>query len=95
MSTSNAGAPPTRIHGHEVMAMMVEAGRPFTRTELAAAIVARFGPGARFHTCSAGGMTAEELVAFLEARGKFTERGGRVSTTADRICSHEGEDGSA
>ena len=59
------------IHGHEVLNMMIESGEQYTEQSLVAAIQARFGAAERFHTCSAEGMTAGELVAFLAARGKF------------------------
>ncbi|EPA5016179.1 YecH family metal-binding protein, partial [Salmonella enterica] len=59
------------IHGHEVLNMMIESGEQYTHTSLEAAIKARFGERARFHTCSASDMTAAELVAFLAAKGKF------------------------
>ena len=59
------------IHGHEVLNMMIESGEQYTHASLEAAIKARFGEQARFHTCSAEGMTAGELVAFLAAKGKF------------------------
>ena len=51
------------IHGHEVLNMMIESGEQYTHASLEAAIKARFGEQARFHTCSAEGMTAGELVA--------------------------------
>lgn len=59
------------IHGHEVLNMMIESGEQYTHGSLEAAIKARFGEQARFHTCSASDMTAAELVAFLAAKGKF------------------------
>lgn len=59
------------IHGHEVLNMMIESGEQYTHASLEAAIKARFGEQARFHTCSAEGMTAGELVAFLAAKGKI------------------------
>lgn len=40
------------IHGHEVLNMMIESGEQYTHTSLEAAIKARFGERARFHTCS-------------------------------------------
>lgn len=48
------------IHGHEVLNMMIESGEQYTHASLEAAIKARFGEQARFHTCSAEGMTAGE-----------------------------------
>lgn len=43
------------IHGHEVLNMMIESGEQYTHASLEAAIKARFGEQARFHTCSAEG----------------------------------------
>ena len=93
MNDRTPAPPANRIHGHEVMSMLVDADRPLTRAELEAAILENFGPDARFHTCSAEDMTAAELIAFLDARGKFIEADGKVSTEASRICNHEGEHG--
>lgn len=59
------------IHGHEVLNMMIESGEQYTHASLEAAIKARFGEQARFHTCSAEGMTAGELVAFLAAKANL------------------------
>lgn len=59
------------IYGYEVLNMMIELGEQYTHASLEAAIKARFGEQARFYTCSAEGMTAGELVAFLAAKGKF------------------------
>ena len=78
----------TQIHGHEVMQMMVELDRSFTRESLRAAINDRFGTTARFFTCSAQDMTADQLMDFLADRGKFVERDSGFSTQADRICQH-------
>ncbi len=79
---------PDSIHGHEVMHMMMESGAAYTVASLREAIEARFGPTTRFHTCSAENMTAEELVAFLAARGKFVPVGEGFTTGPDRMCSH-------
>lgn len=68
------------IHGHEVLNMMIESGEQYSNASLEAAITARFGEQARFHTCSAEGMTAAELVAFLAAKGKFIARDDGFST---------------
>ncbi len=77
-----------QIHGHEVMKMMIDSGTVYTRASLRAAIHGRFGEQARFHTCSAGNMTADELITFLNARGKFIDDGAGFRTEADRICQH-------
>lgn len=77
-----------QIHGHEVMKMMIEDGTAYTKATLTQAIVARFGEDARFYTCSAENMNAEEIVAFLEPRGKFVDRGAGFTTEPDKICKH-------
>jgi probable metal-binding protein len=76
------------IHGHEVMDAMQASGRLFTRESLVAFIAEHFGLGTRFHTCSADGMTAGELVDFLAARGKFvgTEEG--FTLNPHHSCQH-------
>ena len=62
---------PESVHGHEVMRKMIESGQAYTRDSLRIAITAWFGETARFHTCSAENMTADELIACLAARRKF------------------------
>ncbi|QFI56227.1 YecH family metal-binding protein [Aeromonas simiae] len=79
---------PMSIHGHEVMQMMLERGGLFTRESLRQAIVEAFGSDARFHTCSAEGMDADQLIDFLERKGKFVAAAEGFQTRADRICNH-------
>ncbi|MCZ7839324.1 YecH family protein [Leclercia adecarboxylata] len=76
------------IHGHDVLTMMIESGEQYSEESLIAAITARFGDEARFHTCSAADMTAAELVAFLAARGKFIPQASGFSTHESKICRH-------
>lgn len=76
------------VHGHEVLNMMIESGEGYTTESLTAAIVARFGEEARFHTCSAEGMCAAELVAFLQRKGKFIPQDAGFTTDESKICRH-------
>jgi probable metal-binding protein len=76
------------FHGHDVMQMMLDAGRAFSRAELVAEIQARFGADATFYTCSAEGLDAKGIVAFLEARGKIVGRPGECQTSPEKICNH-------
>lgn len=77
------------IHGHEVMRMMVEAGKPFTESELEETIVRTFGAQARFHTCSAENMTPKELIGFLKVRNKFVISDDAMAMRSENICDHE------
>ena len=75
-------------HGHEVLHMM-EGNSYTTKESLVKAIIEKFGAEERFHTCSAEGMTAEELVDFLAARNKFKPSNeDAITVDSTRICNH-------
>jgi len=76
------------IHAHEVMQMMLELDKDFSRESLAQAINDRFGPGTKFYSCSAVGMDADAVIDFLESRGKFVARDDGFNTAQNKICSH-------
>ncbi|MBI5766632.1 MAG: YecH family protein [Verrucomicrobia bacterium] len=78
----------TQVHGHEVIAMMLEATAPFTRESLLAAIHNQFGADTRFYTCSAEGLSAAELITFLEERGKFMPAGDGFQFNRGQMCQH-------
>lgn len=77
-----------QIHGHEVIQMMLDSGKSYTRPELVTAITGRFGQAVRFYTCAAENLTADGLIDFLEARGKFipSDRGFQISP--EKVCNH-------
>ena len=77
-----------QIHGHEVMEMMLASGKTYTKDTLVKEIITRFGQDARFFTCSAESMTAEQLVEFLDARGKLVQREDGFQTSKDVMCQH-------
>ncbi len=79
---------PESIHGHEVMRMVADARRAFSKTELVAEIGHRFGPYARFHACSADHMDASQLVDFLIARNKFGGDERALTLDPAVICQH-------
>jgi probable metal-binding protein len=76
------------VHGHEVINMISTAGKTYTRTELRAAIVARFGVDATFCTCSVSGMSPDGMIDFLKAHGKFVEAGDEFTFNVDTQCGH-------
>lgn len=77
-----------RVHGHEVMEMMLATGKTYTKATLINDIITKFGRDARFHTCSAENMTAEQLVEFLDAKGKLVQHEGGFRTSKDMMCQH-------
>ena len=77
-----------QIHGHEVMQMMLQSGKAYTRASLLTDIVTTFGPDSRFFTCSAQNLTPEGIVDFLQAKGKFMPCEAGFQTSPDLICKH-------
>lgn len=75
------------IHAHKILEMMQE--NDYTEVSLINAIHTQFGQDARFHTCSAQGMDATQIVEFLKNKGKFkaVPTGFTVDKTA--ICDHK------
>jgi len=80
--------PMEQIHGHEVMQMMLQSGKAYTRASLLTDIVATFGPEARFFTCSAEQLSPEGLIDFLQAKGKFVPCEEGFQTSPDLMCKH-------
>jgi probable metal-binding protein len=77
-----------QTHGHEVIEMILQSGKAYSRDSLRADIIERFGQDARFHTCSAENLTAEELITFLEERGKFRAAADGFTIDQDQVCNH-------
>lgn len=65
-------------------------GNSYSKESLIKAITMRFGDQERFYTCSRSDLTAEALVEFLEAKGKFKPTDGGFTVDVTRICNHEG-----
>ena len=77
------------IHGHEVLEMMD--GKDYTESSLLDAIHKKFGTDARFHTCSQSDLNAEQLIAFLKAKGKFKlalTNDSQFTVDTRKICRH-------
>ncbi len=68
--------------------MMLQSGKAYTRASLLADITATFGPECRFFTCSAESLSAEGLVDFLQAKGKFVPCEEGFQTSPDLMCKH-------
>jgi probable metal-binding protein len=79
---------PQQIHGHEVIEMMMAANQVYSRQSLEDAIIGKFGPEARFHTCSAENMDAAGLIEFFAQRGKFTAGASGFSLNPAKVCQH-------
>ncbi|WP_066016959.1 MULTISPECIES: YecH family metal-binding protein [Endozoicomonas] len=63
------------VHGHNVLNLIKEQEVVLSKEALLTAISAAFGEQARYHTCSARELTAEELVDQFVDKGKLIETG--------------------
>ena len=61
------------IHGHNVLKLIRELEQAPGRDDILGAINLHFGSEARFHTCSANGLSASELVELFLNKGKLVE----------------------
>ncbi len=82
----------TEVHGHEILKLIHNAARPFTRETLRQAAGSRFGKDARYCTCSADNLTLDNLVNFLLERGKLVEEQGEIRADISQMCG-DGEGG--
>lgn len=78
----------SHIHGHEVMHMMANSGLSYNRESLRTAIHAQFGEETTFFTCSSDKMTADQLMDFLQSKGKFHPTEDGFGLSAGSICNH-------
>ena len=76
------------VHGHDVIHFIIEQGDGLSRAALAAAVIAHFGVQARFHTCSAQDLSAEQLIDLLTSKGKLVESANGLRVRSERICRH-------
>ena len=69
-----------------MLKMMIGSGKTYTKQSLISEIIQRFGADARFHTCSAENLTAEQLVVFLDANGKLVHQRNGLQASPDLMC---------
>ncbi len=74
------------IHGHQVMEMMAESKKTYTKQTLKAEIANIFGENAHFHTCMGSDLSAEQLIEFLASKGKFIESAEGIKMPEDHLC---------
>ncbi len=74
------------IHGHQLMEMMAESGKCYTKAQLLLAAADKFGEQARFHTCFGSDLTALQLIDFLAENGKFLETESGFSMPTGLLC---------
>jgi probable metal-binding protein len=87
MSSASTTAHPS-VHGHDVIDMICAARTPYSRAGLVAAIVEKFGPETRFHTCSADGLDADGLIDFLLSRQKLVGDASALEFSPAGRCNH-------
>lgn len=75
-----------QLHAHEVLHMME--GNSYTTETLKEAIIQRFGKDQLFYACSADSMNIDELIDFLEHKGKFINYDNGFTVDVSRVCNH-------
>ena len=76
------------IHAHDVLDMVAASNSGIILEELRSTLNAQFGPDVRFTNCADARFTVDELLLFLEARGKISVNDGVARVNAHNVCSH-------
>jgi probable metal-binding protein len=74
------------VHGHEILERLVSAGGNLALSALRDAATRDYGEDAKYFTCSAQGMSFDELLEFLSQRNKIAVAGDRVTVFVENIC---------
>ncbi|PKF61931.1 DUF2492 domain-containing protein [Psychromonas sp. psych-6C06] len=74
------------IHGHQVIEMIAQSKKTFSKTELKERIEEKFGKNSRFHTCMGSDLSADELIEFLSEKGKIIESDAGLSMPLKHLC---------
>ncbi len=83
------------IHGHSLLNHLLDLGGSESLDLLRQWAHSSHGPDARYHTCSAQGLTYDSLMQFLLERNKIEIVNHRVRVIADHVCSHEDDNPSS
>ena len=78
-----------QIHGHEIIELVVKYPEGIAAATLADIAAHKFGPGARFFTCSAENMSLPALLDFLAERDKVQLRDNLVLPGSSPACAHD------
>lgn len=76
------------IHAHDVLHMVAEHAGGITLKDLRTVLIEKYGTNVRFTNCADARFTVDELLVFLESRGKIHVHDGLAQVNADRVCSH-------
>lgn len=75
-----------QLHAHEVLHMME--GNSYSEASLKEAIIEKFGKEQHFYACSADDMNVDELIVFLQHKGKFMPAESGFTVDVSKVCDH-------
>jgi len=77
-----------QVHGHEVKHSFGEFPSSSTREEVIALVESKFGTECRFYNCSGENLTAKDLLAIFESKGKITFTDSGFELGSGGGCNH-------
>ncbi|MGE5783231.1 MAG: YecH family protein, partial [Myxococcales bacterium] len=69
---------------------IINAGGVMPLSQLRSSAATAFGTDAQYYTCSARGMSFDDLLGFLVQRQKISVVGENVTVHAESMCQHSG-----
>lgn len=77
------------VHAHDVLHKVAECNDGIGLEELQTHLNEQYGQAVRFTNCADARFTIDELLLFLESRGKiFVDERGIARINAARVCNH-------
>jgi probable metal-binding protein len=76
------------IHAHDVLSMVAESNGGMMLDDLRSMLHTKYGPDVRFTNCADARFTVDELLLFLESRGKISVEDGVARVNTQNVCSH-------
>ena len=78
-----------RLHGHELIHLIVRQERSMTLEEIKETAETVFGDDVNYYTCSESSMNTDELIQFLLVRQKLVKNGLGYVINLGEVCDHD------
>ena len=66
------------IHGHKVLNLIKSQSQPLSLDQQIESLTDHFGSNSQYHTCSAQGLSAEQLLTLFIEKGKLANNNGQI-----------------
>lgn len=76
------------IHIHDILDMIYTSGKSYTIDSLLDEVKNIYGKDVSFNSCSDNRFGLEEMIGFMQSRGKIEVKGDRIYPAGASYCDH-------